>query len=742
MAPAAATASAKTIQQNRLCPKSVVPVIPLPYIQKRQQQDAARAKAREEAAAPPSVVEAPRSLTPSANETAPSITNGTSDGQVSEKADEPPEPASPSVASARSPPQQQEHHTVIKIPEESQLTDQVEISEAQEAPKSAPSEGQSSASRSAYHMPPAFVPATQSQTNGGYPASYNNAFDDRHQAHHMYPSVGNVMFGGFSESARTSPAPAPFNPPRYAPMVPAVEDGYRAQYHPNGGHVHNISRGYPPNGTPSAPPGFYPHNDTFGAGTDVHSRRSGPWNHQDNHSPSANSTGDQQFTNQDPSTPHSFHGSQSSVANDQAGGPALYSQYHTAVISNGSNGHVEDVRLMRPPLQKPSVNAYGDLYPYVANTVQSGPPPDQVETLFYLQNQFGRSGYADYTIELRFADDRAQPLLIPGHSVLFAQSKKLSDLMAASGRESEQGSPTMRSLLIECDDRFVRSDAFWLAAHRLYGAPLLEHGPSGIWSQSPFNLPTDNFEFALGYAAAGNILLLHGVRDRGIHLAAQYLTWNHVEMAFDFALEGGLTRGWTAGPSPPFDEHIYSTYGPDADKLILHTLQFIVSNFPASFVLDTTVGEPTHHRRLPVTPQACLNSRLSSIKFGDHPSEDNSRSASDDPITATLSRVLINLPYDLLKFILESPNLGNVQGWATTSLRQNVMNAVVEEREKRRIRALESPHISNEQRKANGKEWEVVGWMEKVEYLSKIPGNDLAPTITKSWVDFTLLDQD
>ncbi|PBP17240.1 hypothetical protein BUE80_DR011933 [Diplocarpon rosae] len=734
MAPAVATASAKAIQQNRLRPKSIVPVIPLPYIQKRQQQDAARAKANEEAAVPSPAVEASRSPTPSANEISPPIANGTSDGQVSEKADEAPEPVDPSEATARSTPQQQEeHHAVTELI--------FEVKETQETPKSAPSEGESPASRSTYHMPPAFVPATQSQTDGANAASHNNSFDGHHQGRHTHPSAGNVMFGGFSESARSSPAPAPFNPLRYS-MVPAVEDGYRAQYRPNGGHTHNTSSGYPTNGTPTAPPEFYPPHDSFGPDADGHSRRPGPWNPQDNFSPLANPMGDQQSTNQGPSTPHSFHGSQSSVANDQGGGPALYGQYPTAIISNGSNGHIEDVRLMHFSRQKPAMNAYGDLYPYLSNTMQSGPPPDQVETFFYLQNQFGRSEYADYTIELRYADDRAQPLLIPGHSILFAQSKKLSDLMAASVREAGQDRQAIRPLLIESDDRFVRSDAFWLAAHRLYGAPLLEHGPHGIRSQSPFNLPTDNFEFALGYAAAGNILLLNGVRDRGIHVAAQYLTWDHVEMAFDFALEGGLTRGWTAGPSPPFAEQIYSTYGPDADKLILHTLQFIISNFPSSFVLDTTVGESAHHRRLPATPQAGPNSRLSSIKFGDHPSEDYTRAASDDPINATLSRVLINLPYDLLKFILESPNLGHVQGWATTSLRQNVMNAVVGEREKRRIKALESPHISNEERKTNGKEWEVVGWMEKVEYVSKISGKDFAPTITKSWVDFTLLDQD
>merc|ERR1711964_136665 len=87
--------------------------------------------------------------------------------------------------------------------------------------------------------------------------------------------------------------------------------------------------------------GFYPRPDLH----ENHARRQmvsfGP---PDGYSPSATPiTGDPRM-NFDPSTPHSFHGSQSSVANDPEA-PAFYSQYPTAVISNGSNGHIDQVRL-------------------------------------------------------------------------------------------------------------------------------------------------------------------------------------------------------------------------------------------------------------------------------------------------------------------------------------------------------------------------------------------------------------
>ena len=97
MAPA--TNSAKALQQNRprpAVPRTVVPAIPLPYIQKRQQQEAARAKAREQAATP-IVVESPAPSSPSSQnaQITPAIANGSSEQQIAEKQEETTQPASP-----------------------------------------------------------------------------------------------------------------------------------------------------------------------------------------------------------------------------------------------------------------------------------------------------------------------------------------------------------------------------------------------------------------------------------------------------------------------------------------------------------------------------------------------------------------------------------------------------------------------------------------------------------------------
>lgn len=176
-------------------------------------------------------------------------------------------------------------------------------------------------------MPPAFVPATQSQTNGSHTVAHNDAFNGQQTMHHTHPSVGNVIFGGFHESARSSPAPHPHPLPYSGLASGPASYSYTPQLS-NGGHAHHMSNGYNPT-VPSVPPGFYPRQGNPNPVADPYARRQmvsfGP---PEGYSPSATPmVGDHNRMSFDPSTPHSFHGSQSSVTNEQENGPAFYSQY-------------------------------------------------------------------------------------------------------------------------------------------------------------------------------------------------------------------------------------------------------------------------------------------------------------------------------------------------------------------------------------------------------------------------------
>ncbi|PQE20976.1 topoisomerase ii-associated protein [Rutstroemia sp. NJR-2017a BBW] len=454
------------------------------------------------------------------------------------------------------------------------------------------------------------------------------------------------------------------------------------------------------------------------------------------------------FNGFDPSTPHSVHGSQSSAPNDQEAGPPFYSQYPTAVISNGTNGHIDDVRLyQRPgPKQRTGSQVLPPIHPAYSHPSQMPMQVDNYDGLIaYLRAHFAETEFSDALLELRYSDDRATPVRISGHKLLFARSPTLKDLIQTQSRDA--GAQSVQLVMIKSDDRFLRSDAFWLAVQRLYGGPLLDFGAMALASPSRYNgtapmpgTPADRFDLALGYAASGSILQMPPVINRGVEIASHFINWDTIERGFDFALEGGLDGSWIPAVPHPNDIAQTSVYGPAVNMIIHNALNFILTSFPPNFELDTTVSDPLSNPRIPFVPQnrpTQQNSRLSFIKFGDHPTEESLRSPATNPVTVTLSRVLLNLPFYLLKYVLESSRLGNVSGWATSSLRHKVMHTVIEEREKRRRRAHESLHVPNEERLKHSLRWNAVGWQEAVVSHD---GNEEMPTLTKSWVDFTTSD--
>lgn len=429
--------------------------------------------------------------------------------------------------------------------------------------------------------------------------------------------------------------------------------------------------------------------------------------------------------------PHSIHGSQSSILNEQDG-PPFYSQYPT--VTGGSNGHIEDARVYQYTRPKPSHQGF---------PMSNMPPIDTYDGLVpYLQGQFADEDLADSVLELRYSDDRAEPVRIPGHRLILARSPALKQLISEVDKSSMEG---RRTLLMLSEDRFLRSDGFWMAVQRLYGGALLDMGTMGqpdfpmsapgSFSRMP-GTPAERFDFSLGYSAAGKELGVNTVLNRGIEMASSLVNWATLEKALEFSLDGGLDQSWSTEGFQKPQTHSPSTYGSHVNMLIHSALSFIISNFPPTFELDFLAPEPIHNRRIPVVPedQSLVHSaKLSMIRFGDHPTEESTRAAVPNPINNLLSKILLSLPFHLLKYVLESPRLGNVQGWATSALRQNTMYRVVGEREKRRLKAHSSVNVSNEERRHYSKTWEVVGWEERVTPNEK---NEEMLTLTRTWVDF------
>lgn len=547
--------------------------------------------------------------------------------------------------------------------------------------------------------------------------------------HHGHPDLNlgslTIATSGYAESRGSSPLHAGLGI-QHSPADPMFNAN-------TNGHMQHYPNGFPMN--PRPPPGFFRPQESHIAHPQMAAFTS-----PDAYSPSIHpGKSEQQF----PSYP-------SSVQNEFEGnGLPFHGRFTAPIAPNGVNGHAEDMHGIQQP--RPRVNGAqnGSQTPINGNLVPHRPMPPQFPMrdhldglLEYLSDQFDNAAYADYLLELHYSDCRAHPIRIAGHNLLFARSPALNNLMATTtGQLTVDGSK--RLLRLETDDRFVTSEGFYKAMSRLYGLPLLDEGGPSM-ARSPES-PVERFNLALGYAAAGHILHISPVVDRGIMGACRLITWNTLEKALDFAIDGGLDSHWTFDPN--HRGYSRSTYGRMANHLIQSALDFTLSSVPANFDLDTSVPDFSHNSRLPVINvpdvqpirpskhQLKGNPRLSAIKFGDvtFSSEDTPEATA----AFVFSKLLISLPFHLLKYVLEHPRLGNVaEGWTSTKLRQKLILTAVEERESRRLKVFNAP-IPNSRRMDNQTQWEAVGWKESV-IISSTPSSPDLPTLTRTWVGFTL----
>lgn len=744
--------SAKALQQNRQrprAPKRVVPAVPLTFEQRRQKQLAARVQPVEETAPPPAPA-----VTAEAVPSSPQV-----DDNPATEADGAPEagPAESVAEVTESTTSSELVATPLTEDEAAQRSPTQslhETDEGQEAPRSTSSEAASSGSRSTYQIPPPFVPATPnapptvSSETVKFPQQRN--MNGQSTVHHGHPSAGSILFTPGPESSNSSPAP----PPAAANLPPYPYQQHqqlrlgagRPPHLMNG--VSPVSNGFPPLGPP--PPAYYVYQDSnMSAAADNYARRQLFGYPPDGYSPSNTPLGMEghRFNGYDPPTPHSFHGSQASAPSEQENGVTFQNQYSAAAVSIGSNGHGDGPHLNNQQRPKVHGSAQNSLPPQPPNQLPL--PVDTLDGLVnYVYHQFNNAEFADYMVELRSTDDRFPVQQVHGHGLMFARSPALKILMSALKHEGKHENHGTR-ILIQTDDRFIRPDAFWMAMHRLYGGALLDmetFGPVNVFSSPqhaplPVSLPgtsTDRLEMALAYAAAGKILQMPPVIIRGVEIACSLVDWATVEKALDFALDGGLDAQWTQESAHKQPESP-STYGPSVNSLIYKALQFIIFNFPVNFELDSTVEENAHNARLPAIPQDRPNAPDRRMpQFGDFSGQESPSSTTPTSTNSTLSKVLLNLPFHLLKYVLEFRRLGNVEPWGNVSLRRRALDTIVAEREKRRVKVYNSRHVSNAERQKNFASWQPVGYEEFVELRAAGDGDQPSPVLVRKWVDYVL----
>lgn len=472
------------------------------------------------------------------------------------------------------------------------------------------------------------------------------------RTHQQQPSNGSLVFGGFHGSNTSSPAP-----------------------HSGGA--------YPP------PPMHVPHEQIPVAAVDAFGRPMNSMAPLDTHAPAA--------MNHGPLTPHSFHGSQSSRNEDFTVKPQ----------ANGING-VDVGR--RGPL--PGVGRPG----YHPNNQPPFSPEvgEAVDFAQYISSMFANPDFADCEIVLvmpdRLTSTNSQfpgmpngPLRLPAHQLVLSRHPMLRNLL----RENTRLVDGARQVRIVSDDPFLRADAMWRAVKYLYGSQYVPL-PLGLQKESD----VEKLLFTLGYAAAGARLEEPHISVTAVREATKLLSWNTVERCLEFALVGMEIHPGRLHVPHAFPQFRYK-HGVYVGELVEAITMFLVTQFPSNFALDTTVEDPAYSR-LPALPAASQNQAghetfshsvhnggrplsrkgTMNIKFGDmDPSETNGHTQ-DVPSQhsgghlAVLSRVLLALPFEMLKLILESNGHGVVSGWQTVQDRRRVMSDVVAEREARRLRFI------------------------------------------------------
>ncbi|XP_044719067.1 uncharacterized protein HRG_07632 [Hirsutella rhossiliensis] len=601
-----------------------------------------------------------------------------------------------------------------------------------------------------YQMPPPFQPtnrplgimANGDVARGPRPHPQNGP----HRIHQTHPSNGSIHFGTFHDSQSSSPAP-PLSGGVAPPPGMAGLDG-------RPGYMGHNGSGFPP---------MMPYGGDMMqvANFDNYGRPAMAYGPMDSYPPYGSNYG--------PSTPHSFHDSQSPVHPEDNG---MYVPYPPGAPCNGGAVPGDDIHPQNPQRRMFGPPEYPRMPPNLGLPPMMPPGDHGDGVIGYLQQQFAAPELADCTLELRYPDDGAPPVRIPGHRFIFSRSSELSAQLQKKASEPKSAGGAPLTLVVESDSPWVRSDAFYMAVQRLYGLPLLQMPPHNRTDSGDLmeaGSAKEQFEFSLSYAAAGRLLDWAPVTRRGCEVATQLLGWQTMEKGLEFALDNYSDKG----------THDSYKYG-DGSRTILHAVAaYIVHNIPPSFNLDTSAGEPNNYARLPVHPPPAPTSpeagsrapspaiargssvqlgkgrrphQIANIQFGDlslsearngTESETPKAAQQAQPVSHTiLSRVLLNLPFTYLKMMLEMSGSGNLNGWASAEARHRVIKRAVEEREARRLRILEavidgrvsvSDAVHAALRSPNPQDvgrWTSLGWQEEMLPCSS-PGG---ASLVRKWV--------
>jgi hypothetical protein len=308
----------------------------------------------------------------------------------------------------------------------------------------------------------------------------------------------------------------------------------------------------------------------------------------------------------------------------------------------------------------------------------------------FVLSQWGVAEFADYILEMYSTNQSTKPLMLPVHGLIVARCPNLLKLI----NSLPQSRTHSRAMVVHFPRSYYFQDAnaFADALRFIYGGSLID--PTYLFN-NPVSTSDSRMRYALSYLASGHCLNVESIVVHAYNIALRLISFSELEVVLFFAASGNCLRE-------------QCLYGPYADQIVWQALYFIVTNIYPEFVLDTSASELSSLPRLPSTstsgsgPESRPDSRSSSSVFAnsDAPAQQNPittirfgsatpSSSSNDPLSPTyiLSSVLLSLPFELLKTVLEHEQLLRSLGLDAIL---SIAGDVVRERERRRAEACSS----------------------------------------------------
>lgn len=309
--------------------------------------------------------------------------------------------------------------------------------------------------------------------------------------------------------------------------------------------------------------------------------------------------------------------------------------------------------------------------------------PDGYDITKHIFSQFGNLEFTDYILHIRSQDILL--LSLPVHAAVVSRSPVILEALRRTARAKDP----RRLADILSNDIFVTPESLHEAVKVLYAAPLLPVR-SFLYGLGPYDGSGEGYTFndarkrmtqVISYAAAGRVLQIPEMQTCGLHIAKALLRWDTLDQVLHFGFSASKTTVEPSGVGA--DNRLLETY---AVPLLDDAIEFIAYNFPVDFKVHTIAPELRQNPRLPTVVefrQPTHNPRLSKIRFGDAPPEDDLKPSH---VTQILSSTLLSLPLPLLDRLFSHPAAANHVGWSGLV---RTMRDVVDERERRRQKALQ-----------------------------------------------------